>query len=54
MILDESKEKNVEGGPITFRENDSFGIPKAFPHKLLDPRGFSIPCVVGKMKIERA
>ena len=54
VIMAESKEKNNEGKPITFRENDSFEIPKVFPFKLPDPGNFSIPCAVGKVTTERA
>jgi len=54
MIMAESKERNNGGKPMTFIKNDSFEIPKVFPPKLLDPGSFSIPYVVGKMKIERA
>jgi len=48
----ESEERNDEGDPMTFRENDNFEIPKVFPSKLLNPTSFSIPCVIGKVKIE--
>jgi len=54
VIMDEIKEKNDDGEPITFRENGSFKISKVFPTKLPDLRSFSIPCVIGKLKIERA
>jgi len=33
-IMLESKERNDEGEPITFRENDSFDISKVFPPEL--------------------
>ena len=54
MIMVESKKRNDEGEPMTFRENGSFKIPKVFSSKLPNPSSFSIPCVVGKVKIERA
>ena len=43
VIMAESKEKNDEGKPITFRENDSFEILKVFPPKLPDSGSYSIP-----------
>jgi len=54
MIMVKSKERNDSGKPMTFIENDSFGIPTVFSPKLPDPGSFSIPCVREKMKIERA
>jgi len=53
VIMVESKERNDGGEPITFIENDSFEIAIVFPPKLHDLGSFSVPCVVGKMKIER-
>jgi len=35
VIMAESKEKNDEGEPINFRENDSFEILKVFPLSFL-------------------
>jgi len=52
VIMAESKEKNDEGEPITFRENNSFKIPHVFPLILPKPGSFSILCVIGKVKIE--
>ena len=54
VIMVESKERNDGGEPITFIENDSFEIAIVFPPKLHDPGSFFIPCVVGKLKVERA
>ena len=54
VIMAESKEKNNKGEPTTFKENDSFEIPKVFPPKLPESSSFSILYVVGKVKIERA
>jgi len=54
VIMAKSKEKNDEGEPITFRENDSFVIPKVFSPKLLNSGSFSIPCVIEKVKIKRS
>jgi len=54
VSMAESKKKNDEDEVITFREKGNFEIPKIFPPKLPDPSSFSIPCVVGKVKIDRA
>jgi len=54
VIMAESKDRNDEGEPMTFRENDNFEICKVFPLKPPDPCSFSIPYFVGKLKIERA
>jgi len=54
VIMAKSKERNNNGDPMTFRENDSFEIPKIFPPKLPESGSFSIPCVIRKVKIERA
>jgi len=54
VIMAKSEEKNDEVEPIMFREKDSFQFPKVFPPKLPDPGNFFIPCVVGKVKINRA
>jgi len=47
-------EKNNGNKAMTFIENESSEIPICFPPKLPDQGSFSIPCVVGKVKIERA
>ena len=52
VSMAESKEKNDEGEPIIFREKGSFEFPKVFPLKLLNPGGFSIPYVVGKVTVQ--
>jgi len=54
VIMTERKERNDGGKPVTFIDDDSFEIPIVFPPKLPDPGRFSIPSVIGKMKIERA
>jgi len=54
MIVVESKERNDGGKRLTFIGHDSLEIPIVFPPKPSDSGGFSIPCVVGKMKIQRA
>jgi len=48
-----SKESNYSSKTATFVENDSIQIPTIFPPKLLDLGSFSIPCIVGKVEIER-
>jgi len=54
IIMVESKEKNDNGKAVTFIWNESVEIPTIFPPKLSNPGSFSIPCVVGKMELERA
>jgi len=54
VSMGESKEKNDRDKPMTFREKGSFKIPNVFPPKLPNLGSFSIPCVVGKVKIDRA
>ena len=48
-----SKESNFGGKTATFIDNDSIEIPTIFPLKLLDPGSFSIPCIMGKLGINR-
>jgi len=48
-----SKERNNGGKTTTFKENDTVEIPTIFPHKLLHPSSFCIPCFIGKIEIER-
>jgi len=48
-----SKGSNYGGKATTFIENDSIKIPTNFPPKLPDSNSFSIPCIVGKVEIER-
>jgi len=54
IMMVESKEKNDGGKAAAFIENESVEIPTIFPPKLSDADNFSIPCIVGKMEIERA
>ena len=54
IIMAGNKEKNNDGTTTTFKENDTVKIPTIFPPKLPNPGSFSIPCIVGKMKIEKA
>jgi len=54
VIMTESKERNYGGKPIAFIEYDSFEIPTVFPPKLPNLGRFTIPCVIGQVKIERA
>ena len=49
-----SKERNDVGKAVTFLENESVEIPTVFSPKLPDLVSFSIPYVVGKVKIQRA
>ena len=53
IIMAGSKERNNGGKTATLVENDTIEIPTVFPPKRPDPGSFSIPCIVGKMKIER-
>ena len=48
-----NKESNNGGKTATFIETDSIEIPTIFPPKLSDSGSFSIPCIVGKVGIER-
>jgi len=50
----ESKERHDGGKAVTFIGNENLQIPTIFPPKLPGPGSFSIPCVRGKVKIERA
>jgi len=54
IIMVESKERNDDGKFAIFIENENVDIPTVFPPKLSNPGSFSIPCIVGKMEIERA
>jgi len=53
ITMDGSKESNFGGKTATFIDNDSIEIPTIFPLKLLDPGSFSIPCIMGKLGINR-
>jgi len=53
VSMAKSKEKNDEGESMTCRENGNLNFPKVFSTKLLVPGSFSIPCIVGKVKIDR-
>jgi len=48
-----SKESNYGGKTALFIGNDSIQIPTIFPPHISDPGSFSIPCVIGKVEIER-
>jgi len=54
IIMARSKERNNGGKAATFIENDTVEFPIIFPPKLPDPDSFSVPCIVEKVKIERA
>ena len=49
-----SEGKGDELEAITFREENSLEAPEEFPPKLEDPNSFSISCVVGNLRIDRA
>jgi len=53
ILMAASKERNNGGKTATFVENDTIEIPIIFPPKLFDLGSFSIPCIVGKVEIER-
>ena len=50
----ESNQRNDVGKAMTFIKNESLEIPTVLPLKLPDLCSFPIPCVVGKVEIERA
>jgi len=54
IIMARSKERNDGGKTATLIENDTIEIPTIFPIKLPNPCSFSIPCIIGKVEIERA
>ena len=49
-----SEEEGDDLEAITFGEENNLGVHKEFPPKLDDLGGFSIPCVVGNVRIDRA
>jgi len=53
--IEEGREITMAGSKetATFVEDDSIEIPTIFPPKLPDLGSFSIPCIVGKVGIER-
>jgi len=54
IIMAKSKERNNDGKTATFEENDTIEFDTIFSPKLPDPSNFSIPYIVGKVKVERA
>jgi len=54
IIIAGSKEQNNGNKTATFKENDTVEFPIIFPTMLPDPSSFSIPCIVGKVEVERA
>jgi len=54
LIMVERKDRNDGGKATTFIEIENIKIPTAFPPKLSNPGGFSIPYIAGKVEIERA
>ena len=53
IIMAGNKERNNYGKTATFIENDTVEIPTISSPKLPDSGGFSIPCIVGNVEIER-
>ena len=49
-----SKERNNGDKTATFVENETIEFPIIFSPRLPDLSIFSIPCIVGKLEIERA
>jgi len=49
-----SEEKGDELKAITFAEEKNLELLKEFPPKLKDSGSFSIPCMVGNVRIDRA
>jgi len=54
IIMGRSKERNNGGKTVAFEENNTVEFPAIFPSKLPDPSSFSIPYIVGKVKVETA
>ena len=50
----DSEVKNAEIETPRFGGVSDVVVPEEFPHKLKNPRSFSIPCMVGKVRIDRA
>ena len=46
--------KNAEFETLPFGGGSNVAIPKDFPPKLNDPGSFSIPYMVGRVRIDRA
>jgi len=53
IIMVGNKERNNYGKTVTFKVNDTIEIPTIFPPELPDLGSFSIPCIIGKVEIER-
>ena len=45
--------KNAEFETLSFRGARNVVVPVEFPLKLNDPSSFSIPCMVGQVRIDR-
>ena len=54
LIMAGSKEMNNGGKTAILVESETVEFPIIFPPKLPNPSSFSISCIVGKVKIERA
>jgi len=48
------EEKSDDLEAIAFGKKNSLEVPEEFPPKLKDPGSFSIPCMVGNVRIDRA
>jgi len=55
LPMEEGREITMEGSKetATFVKDESIEIPTIFPSKLPDQCNFSIPCIMGKVEIER-
>jgi len=50
--MPENKKGNDEDEPVTFRENDSFEIPKVFPLSFLNHGAFLSPMSYEKCRLK--
>ena len=53
MSRAESEEKNAKFGSLPFGKESNVVIPEEFPPKPKDPGSYSIPCMVGRVRIDR-
>jgi len=54
IIMAGSEKSNNGCKTATFEENGTVEFPVTFPPKLPSPGSFYIPCIVGKLEVERA
>jgi len=54
IIMARSKERNNCDKTATFEENDTVKFPTIFSPKLPNTGSSSIPCIMGKVEVERA